>query len=113
MGLFRRSKKKREQDAPSEEPLLKSDRIAFEMIETDSDEHLNELAEDVMNGTPLIINFDPLTIDQANKVIAFLSGVCFAIDGVIVQVRDKIFMFASADVYEDGSMEDFLKDFVE
>lgn len=113
MGLFRRSKKKTKQDAPSEEVLPKSDQIAFERIETDADEHLNELAEDVMNGTPLIINFDPLSIDQANKVIAFLSGVCFAIDGVIVHVREKIFMFAAADVYEDGSMEVFLKDFVE
>jgi cell division inhibitor SepF len=113
MGLFRRSKKKTKQDAPSEEVQIKSEQIAFEKIKTDSDEHLNELAEQIMNDTPLIINFELLSIDQANKVIAFLSGVCFAIDGVIVHIREKIFMFAAADVYEDGSMEVFLKGIVE
>ena len=54
-----------------------------------------------------------LDIDQANKAIAFFSGVVYAIEGEIVNVQEKVFMFASKDVYNDGSMEDFLKEIVE
>lgn len=111
MGLFSVGKKKKKED--NEEKALKSDQIVFESLTQDDDPYLIGLANQLREGKPLILNFEPLDIDQANKVIAFLSGVVYAIEGEIVNVREKVFMFAASDVYEDGSMEDFLKEIVE
>jgi cell division inhibitor SepF len=113
MGLFSVNKKKKNQEIEIEEKLSMSDQIIFEKLSSDDDKYLIKLADQMIDGHPLILSFDTLDIDQANKAIAFLSGVVYAISGDILNVKEKVFMFANKDVYEDGTMEDFLKDIVE
>ncbi|MBN2300277.1 MAG: cell division protein SepF [Acholeplasmataceae bacterium] len=113
MGLFSVGKKKKQKEVDLEEKKMMSDQIIFEKLENDDDAYLTGLADQMLEGHPLILNFEPLDIDQANKVIAFLSGVIYVIKGEIVNVQEKVFMFATSDVYDDGSIEDFLKEIVE
>lgn len=117
MGLFGKNKRKKqmhEQDGLNLESKESTyERIIFEKLSSDDDDYLTHLADQMMEGAPLILNFEPLDIDQANKVIAFFSGIIYAIKGEIVHVQEKVFMFANKDVYKDGSMDPFLKDIVE
>jgi cell division inhibitor SepF len=113
MGLFSVNKKKKNQEMDIDQKVSMSDQIVFEKLSSDDDKYLIKLADQMINGHPLILNFDTLDIDQANKVIAFLSGVVYAIGGEILNVKEKVFMFANQDVYLDGTMDDFLKDIVE
>jgi len=111
MGLFGKHKKQSEQ---TKEPTLSTyDRIVFEKLKSDEDHYIVQLVDQMMKGSPLILNFDLLDIDQANKVIAFLSGVVYAIKGEIVHIQEKVFLFANKDVYKDGTVEEFLKEIVE
>ncbi|MBU1094774.1 MAG: cell division protein SepF [Firmicutes bacterium] len=112
MGLFSVGKKKKPNDFIEEKKTM-SDQIVFEQLKNDDDHYLTGLADQMLNGHPLILSFEELDIDQANKVIAFFSGIIYAVKGEIVLVKDKVFMFAINNVYEDGSMEEFLKDIVE
>ena len=113
MGLFSVGKKKKKETSVIDNKTVKSDQIIFEKLQSDEDKYLTGLADQMMKGNPLILNFETLDIDQANKVIAFLSGVIYATQGEIVNVKERVFMFATKDVYEDGSMDEFLKDIVE
>ncbi len=110
MGLF---SKKKKSDQTTEPDMTTYDRLIFEKLESDDDHYLIGLVEKMMKGSPLILNFDLLNIDQANKVIAFLSGVVYAIKGEIVHIQEKVFLFANQDVYKDGTIEEFLKEIVE
>ncbi|MCF7930051.1 MAG: cell division protein SepF [Acholeplasmataceae bacterium] len=112
MGLFSVGKKKK-QSGIVEEKKLMSDLIIFEQLKNDDDGYLTGLADKMLAGNPLILSFEALDIDQANKVIAFFSGVIYADKGEIVNVKEKVFMFATSDVFDDGSIEEFLKDIVE
>lgn len=112
MGLFSVSKKKKK-TSNEIEVIPKSEQIVFEKMASDDDQYLIGLADQMLEGKPLILNFEPLDIDQANKGIAFLSGVVYAVQGEIVNVQEKVFMFATKDVYDDGTMEEFLKEIVE
>lgn len=112
MGLF--SKSKKVEESPFEDKkILKADQIFYDSVKTDEDNYLTMLADRIKNGQSIILNLELLDIDQANKIIAFLSGVCYALSGDIVNIKEHIFMFASHDVYDDGSMDDYLKDLVE
>jgi cell division inhibitor SepF len=112
MGLFSVSKKKKER-VVEEKVVPTSEKIVFEKLRSDEDGYLTHLADQLLEGHPLIINFEPLDIDQANKAIAFFSGVVYAVSGEIVNVQEKVFMFADKHVYDDGTVEDFLKEIVE
>ncbi|TNF07357.1 MAG: cell division protein SepF [Bacillota bacterium] len=111
MGLF--SKNKKNKTDVVLEKVSTYEKIIFESLSSDDDKYLTKLADKLMDGQPLILNFDKLDIDQANKVIAFLSGIVYAVKGEILNVQEKVFMFALGDVYQDGSMDDFLKEIVE
>jgi cell division inhibitor SepF len=113
MGLFSVGKKKKKDSSVIENKTVKSDQIIFEKLLSDEDKYLTGLTDKMLAGSPLILSFETLDIDQANKVIAFLSGVIYATQGEIINVKDKVFMFATKDVYEDGSMDEFLKEIVE
>lgn len=112
MGLFSVNKKKKERQV-EEKVIPTSEKIVFEKLSSDQDTYLTHLADQLLEGHPLILNFEPLDIDQANKTIAFFSGIVYAISGEIVKVQEKVFMFADKHVYDDGSMEEFLKEIVE
>lgn len=112
MGLFSIGKKKKNPEQ-ADRVVLKSEQILFEKLKSDDDRYLTGLADQLMAGKPLILSFDDLDIDQANKVIAFLSGIIYAIQGEILGVKEKVFMFADKEVYADGSMDEFLKEIVE
>ncbi len=68
-------------------------------------------ADKLLNGIPLCLGFGELDIDEANKVIAFLSGVVYAINGTAKQLNETAFLFATKENFLDGSLNEFLKNF--
>ncbi len=113
MGLFKTKNVDKKSDSFIQAEKTMFEKIVFDNLESDNDNNLTSLADKMMNGNPLIINLELLDIDQANKVVAFLSGVIYAINGEIVNVKEKVFMFANSEVYQDGTIEEFLKEIVE
>lgn len=87
---------------------------AFERVEfivMDKELDIMKIADQLIYGTPVIINFEDYNDIESNKVITFLSGVTYAIDGEIEQIQQKIFLFASKDDYKDGSLRKFVKEY--
>ena len=80
----------------------------FEQLHEVKDSHITKLATNVINGNPLIINLETIDVDNANKVIAFLSGVVYAIEGETYVISEKIILFGNSEVYDDGSVRKLL-----
>jgi cell division inhibitor SepF len=87
------------------------DRIEFVLCEADTD--VFQLADQLMKSVPLIVNFEDMNDIESNKIITFLSGVTYAIDGEIELIREKIFLFATKRDYRDGTLRKFVKEYKE
>lgn len=87
------------------------DRVKFIYMEKDVDGF--KLADFLLQGIPLITNFEDYDSIESNKVITFLSGVTYAIDGEIEMIQSKIFLFATKEDYKDGSLRKFVKEYKE
>ena len=87
------------------------DRVKFIYMEKDIDGF--KLADFLLQGIPLITNFENYNDVESNKVITFLSGVTYAIDGEIEMIQPKIFLFATKEDYKDGSLRKFVKEYKE
>jgi len=87
------------------------DRIEFVMLEPDMD--VFKLADKLLKGVPLILNFENQNDIESNKVITFISGVTYAIDGEIEVIKEKIFLFATKKDYKDGSLRKFVNEYKE
>lgn len=102
MGLF--GKKKVE-----EEVKLASERIIMEQID-DDDEHMASLVDSLAEGNPLVINFQKLDLMAANKMLVFLTGACYALDGRTLKINEATYLFARNEDFEDGSLQEFLNE---
>lgn len=86
---------------------------AVRFVKMEQDINVFKLADMLMKRIPIIVNFDDYHDIESNKVITFLSGVTYAIDGEIEMIKDKIFLFASKEDYRDGSLRKFVKEYKE
>jgi len=85
------------------------DRVEFIVMDKELD--IMKIADKLLIGTPIIMNFEEFNEIESNKVLTFLSGVTYAIDGEIEQIQEKIFLFASKTDYKDGSLRKFVKEY--
>lgn len=101
---FRRKKE------DSRSNVLTKDKIIMERLVNITDEEVGKLAEKLVDGHPLIINFESLEIDDANKILAFLQGVAFARKGISQELRKNLYLFTEENSYEDGTLQPFIND---
>jgi len=87
------------------------DRVEFITMERRVD--VMKLANKLLTGVPLIVNYETYDPIEANKVITFLSGVIYAIDGEIEVIQPTIFLFATKIDYKDGSLRKFVNEYKE
>ncbi|MBG0762091.1 cell division protein SepF [Acholeplasma laidlawii] len=104
MGLFGKKKQKNQQVH-----IQTADRFIMEQLKNDDDAYITALAKQMMDGAPLILNFEALHIDRANKAIAFMSGVVYAISGHIVEINETTYLFGNKELYDDQTVETWLK----
>lgn len=113
MALFSKSKKT-ESVLPNyqgESLSTAFDRVIFESLSTDEDAYITSLASELVDGHPLVLNFEELQPDPANKIMAFLSGVIFALEGEIIQINTKVFLFARQQEFKDGTLKQFIDEY--
>ena len=104
MGLFGKKK----DVAPVDNTPARNKMIMENLIDPDK---AVGYADSLLKGIPLCLGFGELDIDEANKIIAFLSGVVYAINGTAKQLNETAFLFATKENFLDGSLNEFLKNF--
>lgn len=87
------------------------DKVKFIYMEKNMDGF--KLADMLMQGYPLVVNFEDYDDIESNKLITFLSGITYAVDGEIEMIQAKIFLFATKDDYKDGSLRKFVSEYKE
>ena len=56
----------------------------------------------------MVLNFEGLDVDVAQRIIDFISGSCFAIDGNLQKVSNYIFLVTPKNVEISGDLQELL-----
>jgi cell division inhibitor SepF len=67
------------------------------------------IVDNIKNRKPVVVNLESLDIDLAQRVLDFLSGAVYALDGTIQKVSRGIFVLAPNNVDITGNIPDDLK----
>lgn len=70
-------------------------------------ENAREIADHLKAKKPVVINLENVEIPVAKRIIDFLSGAVYALDGNIQKIADRIFLIAP---YNVGIMSGDIKD---
>jgi len=91
----------------------KTARDRTEFIKVDKNTDVFKLADQLMLRVPLILNFEDFDIIESNRMIVFLSGVIYALDGQVEVIREKIFAFGIKEDLKDKSLRKFINEYKE
>lgn len=90
-------------------PLRKKDALKrASFIKVDAQTNVYDLSNKLLKGNPLVLNFEKQEVEAANQVIVFLSGVTYAIDGIVEMIQEKIYVFATKADLKDKSLRAFI-----
>ncbi|MFD1418749.1 cell division protein SepF [Companilactobacillus keshanensis] len=64
------------------------------------------VAKQLLNNKAVIVNFNNINDDSAKRIVDFLTGSIFALNGEIKRVGDKIFLCTPPKFEIDGSIPD-------
>jgi cell division inhibitor SepF len=55
-------------------------------------------ADGLKSGQQQVVNLERASADMAERIIDFLNGVTYALDGTVEKIGDKVYLFAPANV---------------
>ncbi len=62
----------------------------------------------LLAGTTIVLNLEGIDVDTGQRIIDFVSGACYAIDGSIQEVSSYIFVITPREVEISGDIRDIL-----
>lgn len=69
-----------------------------------------QIVEHVKNRKPVLVNLEETEKNEAKRIIDFISGATFALDGNMQKVSQHIFVFAPAQVEVNAEIRQELSD---
>lgn len=73
-------------------------------------EDSREVTETLLAGRAVVLNFEGLDVDLAQRIIDFTCGTCVAIDGNLRKISSYIFIVTPKTVDISGDLQDLLTD---
>lgn len=67
-----------------------------------------EISDIILSGRAAIINFDAVTTQEAQRIIDFVSGSCYAINGSAKQISDSIVIVTPEDIDITGDLQEMV-----
>ena len=116
MALFGKKKQQNEYNTAlnqmNQEPVTKAnERICFDEVTADDEKTLYFIGK-IKNHQPVVLNFEHVDVPTANKVLAFIAGAMYALNGKTVKIDEKIYLFALSEEFLDGSLYEWISCFV-
>ena len=95
------SAQRRHQHAPSFFPLSGSHRQMRVSVRLNATtmEHAQEAADSLKERSQVILNLEGADDGMDRRILDFVSGACYALDGFYQRVGTKVFLFAPSNVY--------------
>ena len=122
-GFFKRKKEEDLDDLEEEEPVkTKAQKVTpirqaarkqgngmeVCVIKPTTFEDSREITETLLSNRTVVLNFEGLDVDVAQRIIDFTSGSCFAIGGNLQKVSGYIFLVTPKNVDISGDLQDIL-----
>lgn len=120
------SKTDRNSDAPSSRPSLRNvsssrrsdsqvvsinTKVQMEVciIKPTCYEDAQEICDQIKSRKPVVVNLEKVEYPTAQRIMDFLSGTCYSLNGSIQRVANNIFVIAPENVDVSGDFKEELK----
>lgn len=79
------------------------------IIKPEKYEDAQEICDQIKARKPVVVNLEKIEYPTAQRIMDFLSGTCYSLDGTIQRVANNIFIIAPENVDVSGDFKEELK----
>ena len=79
------------------------------IIKPECYEDAQEICDQIKNRRPVVVNLEKVEFPIAQRIMDFLSGTCYSLEGSIQRVANNIFVIAPENVDISGDFKEELK----
>ncbi len=110
-----RQSRKRQENADARKSHLVSlpggtSQVKVVIVEPTEFEQVKSLVDHLKNKRPVIVRLERVDRDEARRIVDFMSGATYALDGNMRKLGEIIFVFAPTTVILEGDLESTLVD---
>lgn len=81
------------------------------VIKPDEFDDAQMIIDHLRSGQAIVINMEGIEVSTAQRIIDFIAGACYALDGSLQAISGNIFIAAPSEVYVSGDLrEELLND---
>ena len=79
------------------------------VLKPESFEDAQEICDQIKSNNPVVVNLEQAEYPTAQRIMDFLSGTCYSLNGSLQRVANNIFIIAPENVSISGDMKEELK----
>ena len=69
-----------------------------------------DISNKILDGYPVLVNFEKLGLQESNNMLSFLSGVVYATEGQTLRIQPRLFLLGRKEEFEDGTLYQYYED---
>jgi cell division inhibitor SepF len=90
------------QQPPRQQPASGGSNLELKVVKPDRYENVNQIADHLLNRRTVVLNLEGTNKETARRLIDFLSGVAYSIDGQLKRVANNTFVITPHNVDVSG-----------
>lgn len=90
----------------SSKKIASSNGMEVCVIQPNSFDESREITDTLLAGRTLVLNLEGMDVDVAQRILDFISGSCYAINGKLQKVSNYIFIITPASVGISGDIQE-------
>lgn len=91
-------------ETPRNTPKVNGGAIELKVVRPESFSSVGQIADYLLNRCTVVLNLEATSKEVANRIVDFLNGVSYSIDGQIKAVANNTFIITPSNVSVSGEM---------
>ena len=101
-GAFDSQPQPQPQQQPRQQSSMGGTNLELKVVKPDRYENVNQIADHLLNRRTVVLNLEGTNKETARRLIDFLSGVAYSIDGQLKRVANNTFVITPHNVDVSG-----------
>ena len=78
--------------------LIKAPEFIIKFYQPADYSQINSVADDILAHKAAVVNYEYVRTEEQLRLCDYIDGVCYAVDGTVTQISEKIFLYSPAGI---------------
>lgn len=78
--------------------LIKAPEFVMKVYTPADYSQINGIADDILSHKAIVVNYEYVHDEEQRRICDYIDGVCYAIDGAVTKISDRIFLYVPAGI---------------